>query len=105
MPTYDYTCANCGHVVEVIHGVHDPGPTICPQCGGLLRKRISLPAIHFSGTGWAKKDARQAAASRSGTPGKPGKPDGHGKAGADEDGTATSSVGSTEPPSAPSRKD
>lgn len=60
MPTYDYGCVNCGHVIEVVHGVHDPGPTVCPECGGLLRKRLSPPAIHFRGSGWAKKDARDA---------------------------------------------
>jgi putative FmdB family regulatory protein len=66
MPTYDYGCTNCGHVVEVVHGVNEPGPTVCPECGGLLRKRMSAPAIHFRGTGWAKKDARQAIAARTG---------------------------------------
>ena len=72
MPIYDYSCANCGHVVEVVHRVHEPGPTVCPECGGLLRKRISSPAIHFRGTGWAKKDARQAIAGRSGKAAKDG---------------------------------
>ncbi len=66
MPTYDYKCANCGHVVEVVRGVNEAGPTVCPECGGLLRKQMSAPAIHFRGTGWAKKDARQAIAARSG---------------------------------------
>ena len=66
MPIYDYACTNCGHVVEVVHGVHETGPTVCPNCGGLLRKRLSPPAIHFRGTGWAKKDARAAVASRTG---------------------------------------
>ena len=66
MPIYDYECSNCGHVVEVVHGVHEAGPTVCPNCGGLLRKRLSTPAIHFRGTGWAKKDARAAIAARSG---------------------------------------
>ena len=66
MPIYDYECSNCGHVVEVVHGVHEAGPTACPNCGGLLRKRLSTPAIHFRGTGWAKKDARAAIAARSG---------------------------------------
>ena len=65
MPTYDYGCTNCGHVIEVVHGVNEAGPTVCPECGGLLRKRLSAPAIHFRGTGWAKKDARQAIAARS----------------------------------------
>jgi putative FmdB family regulatory protein len=64
MPTYDYACVNCGHVIEVVHGVHDTGPTVCPQCGGLLRKRLTSPAIHFRGSGWAKKDARDAAETR-----------------------------------------
>jgi putative FmdB family regulatory protein len=66
MPTYDYKCANCGHVVEVVRGVNEAGPTVCPECGGLLRKQMSAPAIHFRGTGWAKKDARQAIAARAG---------------------------------------
>jgi putative FmdB family regulatory protein len=66
MPTYDYKCANCGHVVEVVRGVNEAGPTVCPECGGLLRKQMSAPAIHFRGTGWAKKDARQAVAARAG---------------------------------------
>lgn len=66
MPTYDYKCTNCGHVVEAVHGVNQPGPTVCPECGGLLRKQMSAPAIHFRGTGWAKKDARQAIAARAG---------------------------------------
>jgi putative FmdB family regulatory protein len=66
MPTYDYKCTNCGHVVEVVRGVNEAGPTVCPECGGLLRKQMSAPAIHFRGTGWAKKDARQAVAARAG---------------------------------------
>ncbi len=86
MPIYDYSCANCGHVVEVIHGVHEPRPTVCPECGGLLRKRISSPAIHFRGTGWAKKDARQAAAGRAEKAGKNGGRDREG--GTAEDGAA-----------------
>lgn len=60
MPTYDYECRNCGHRVEVLHGVNDPGPTACEQCGGTMRKLFSMPAIVFKGTGFAKKDARDA---------------------------------------------
>jgi putative FmdB family regulatory protein len=57
---YDYACQTCGHQVEVIHGVHEAGPSICPRCGGPMRKMVSAPAIHFKGSGWAKKDARDA---------------------------------------------
>lgn len=61
MPVYDYVCRDCGHIVEVIHGVHAPGPTKCTVCGGNLRKAVSAPAIVFKGSGWAKKDARMTA--------------------------------------------
>ena len=58
MPIYDYECRNCGHKVEVLHGVNDPGPTACERCGGQMRKLFSTPAIVFRGSGFAKKDFR-----------------------------------------------
>jgi putative FmdB family regulatory protein len=61
MPTYDYRCDDCGLEVEVRHGIHDRGPSTCGSCGGVTRKAMSTPAIHFKGSGWAKKDARAAA--------------------------------------------
>ena len=64
MPIYDYDCAECGRRIEVVHGVHAPGPTHCPNCGGgPLRKAISAPAVHFKGSGWAKKERHAAVAS------------------------------------------
>ena len=64
MPLYDYDCAACGRRVEVVHGVHAPGPAHCPNCGGgPLKKAISAPTIHFKGSGWAKKERRAAAKS------------------------------------------
>ena len=64
MPLYDYDCANCGRRFEVIHGVHADGPTACPLCGGgPVRKAITAAAVHFKGSGWAKKE-RGAAARR-----------------------------------------
>ena len=58
MPIYDYVCGNCGHLTEVVHGIHDPGPKFCPECGaeGTLTKAFAPPTIHFKGSGWAKKD-------------------------------------------------
>lgn len=63
MPFYDYACQSCGHKVEVMHGVNDTGPAACPRCGGEMRKLMSSVAIHFKGSGWAKKDARSASTS------------------------------------------
>jgi putative FmdB family regulatory protein len=68
MPIYEYECGSCARRVEVIHGIHSPGPGTCEACGGSLRKLLSPPAIVFKGSGWAKKDARSAGAGRS-TPG------------------------------------
>jgi putative FmdB family regulatory protein len=66
VPLYDYVCAACRHRFEVIHGVHDHGPTTCPNCGkGPVRKGITTAAIHYKGSGWAKKE-RHAATVRSG---------------------------------------
>ena len=62
MPLYDYDCSACGRRFEVVHGVHAEGPTVCPICGsGPIRKAIAAPAIHFKGTGWAKKERRATA--------------------------------------------
>ena len=58
MPIYDYVCETCGHVLEVIHGIDADGPGECPLCGGPMSKAFSAPAVHFKGSGWAKKDRR-----------------------------------------------
>jgi putative FmdB family regulatory protein len=58
VPVYDYLCSACGRVTEVIHGIHAPEPRFCPACGaeGTLTKAFAAPAVHFKGSGWAKKD-------------------------------------------------
>ena len=59
MARYDYTCAACGRRFEVVHGIHEEGPDACPLCGsGPVRKAFAAPAIHFKGSGWAKKERR-----------------------------------------------
>ncbi len=67
MPIYDYTCSSCRHLVEVIHGIYEVGPRFCPNCGieGSMRKGFVTPAVHFKGSGWAKKDRSTAASSKS----------------------------------------
>jgi putative FmdB family regulatory protein len=59
MPLYDYDCAACGRRFEVVHGVHAEGPAACPLCGrGPVRKAITAAAVHYKGSGWAKKERR-----------------------------------------------
>jgi len=61
MPVYDYDCAACGTRFEVIHGVHADSPATCPACGsGPVRKAVTAPAVHYKGSGWAKKERRSA---------------------------------------------
>jgi putative FmdB family regulatory protein len=66
MPVYDYDCEACGRRFELVHGVHAEPPMVCPLCGGgPIRKAISAPAIHYKGSGWAKKERRTASSSAS----------------------------------------
>jgi len=47
MPIYDYECADCGFIFEVMvdGGGHPP---LCPSCGGeQTKKLIAAPAIHI----------------------------------------------------------
>jgi putative FmdB family regulatory protein len=66
VPIYDYVCFDCKHRVEVIHGINDTGPRFCPSCGheGTMRKALGTPAIHFKGSGWAKKDRSSTSGTR-----------------------------------------
>ena len=94
MPIYDYTCTDCGHVTEVIHGINDDGPRFCPACGaeGVMRKGFATPAVHFKGSGWARKDRSSSGA---GSP-KPKSETAAGSDGAsDGTGKAEKSAGST----------
>jgi putative FmdB family regulatory protein len=96
MPVYDYDCAACGRRFEVIHGVHADPPTTCPLCGsGPVRKAIAAPAIHFKGSGWAKKERRAAAKSSSGRSKDGG--EGSSSSGGDTDAPAKETPSSSSP--------
>ena len=94
MPIYDYVCASCGQVTEVIHGINAPGPNFCPVCGkeGTLRKSFAAPAVLFKGSGWAKKDRSSSSGSRTKAGGSGSSEAGDGKGDA---GDAATSTGST----------
>ncbi len=52
MPLYEYQCADCGKVLEVIQRFSEDPLAECPECGGRLEKLLSAPAIQFKGSGW-----------------------------------------------------
>jgi putative FmdB family regulatory protein len=56
MPLYEYKCLKCHKKIEIIQKVGEPGPQICPYCGGTLIKLISIPSIQFKGSGWYVTD-------------------------------------------------
>ena len=92
MPIYDYVCSNCGHLTEVVHGINDPGPKFCPECGaeGTMTKAFAPPTIHFKGTGWAKKD-RSSSSSGSSRSSSSSKKDDNAKSGSSGDSGSSSS--------------
>ncbi len=105
MPTYDYVCHHCGHRFEVIHGVHADGPSHCPVCHSTsVRKGFAAPAVHFKGSGWAKKDrgsaARKSAAASADT--SPAAPNESAATGASPSDTTTGSSSSSTDSSASS---
>jgi putative FmdB family regulatory protein len=56
MPTYEYTCRDCGHTFEVVQPMSDDPLTVCPICEGALRKVFAPPAIAFKGSGFYATD-------------------------------------------------
>jgi putative FmdB family regulatory protein len=56
MPTYEYTCRDCGHTFEIVQSMLDEPLTMCPECGGSLRKVFAPPAISFKGSGFYSTD-------------------------------------------------
>ena len=100
MPIYEYACTSCGRSVEVIHGVHAAGPEVCEVCGGRMRKMLTTPSIHFKGSGWAKKDARDTARQRAGTASRDDSTDGAAVTGGTEKPAASGDASAAESGSA-----
>ena len=62
MPTYEYACAECGERLEAVQKFSDDPLTVCPACGGRLRKVFSPVGIVFKGSGFYRTDSRVSAA-------------------------------------------
>jgi len=110
MPTYEYTCAKCGHEFEFFQSMKDKPLTVCPKekCNlkkwgkGRVKKMMGVGAgLIFKGSGFyitdyrsenykqgAKKDAPATASS------------GEGKSGAETKPAGEKKVGESKPPSA-----
>jgi putative FmdB family regulatory protein len=58
VPTYQYTCTECGEPLETVQKFSDEPLTVCPACGGRLRKVFSAVGIVFKGSGFYRTDSR-----------------------------------------------
>ena len=56
MPTYDYQCADCGHVFELKQSFDSEPLGTCPQCGGIARRKFHAVPIIYKGTGFYTTD-------------------------------------------------
>jgi putative FmdB family regulatory protein len=65
MPLYEYQCQNCQEREEIIQKLSDPPHSVCPKCGGDMKKLISSPAIQFKGSGFYKTDYASSTSTKS----------------------------------------
>jgi len=58
MPTYDFTCQECGHTIEVFQKVDGPKRKKCKKCGKMRSERQlgKGGGIIFKGKGFYETD-------------------------------------------------
>ena len=99
MPTYQYSCNDCGHFHEIFQSFSDDSLTVCPECGGRLRKVFNAVGVVFKGSGFYRNDSRgQKVGAETGpeTGSEPkGESKGDTKAGAKGPGKSAETAGST----------
>src|SRR3954452_19367446 len=58
VPTYQYSCTECGHFFEAVQSFSDDSLTVCPECSGRLRKVFNAVGVVFKGSGFYRTDSR-----------------------------------------------
>ena len=58
MPTYSYRCTECGEAFDIQQAFTDDTLTVCPNCGGALRKLFNTVGVTFNGSGFYRTDSR-----------------------------------------------
>ncbi|MDF0532383.1 zinc ribbon domain-containing protein [Tsukamurella sp. 8F] len=69
MPTYSYKCTECDNQFDIVQSFSDDALTVCPECGGKLRKVFNSVGVVFKGSGFYRTDSR----SKADTSAKPAK--------------------------------
>jgi putative FmdB family regulatory protein len=57
VPTYSYACKSCEHTFDIQQALSEVSLTVCPECGGELRKVFGQVGITFKGSGFYKTDS------------------------------------------------
>jgi len=68
MPTYAYACRSCGHAFDAVQSFSDDALTVCPECGGELRKQYGSIGVTFNGSGFYRTDSRAGSGSSASAP-------------------------------------
>ena len=63
MPTYSYRCTECDTAFDIQQSFTDDSLTVCPTCGGKLRKVFSAVGVSFNGSGFYRNDSRSTTSS------------------------------------------
>ncbi|GAB3037838.1 hypothetical protein GCM10027052_16000 [Parafrigoribacterium mesophilum] len=58
MPTYSYRCSECDNAFDIQQAFTDSSLTVCPVCGGKLRKVFGVVGVTFNGPGFYRTDSR-----------------------------------------------
>ncbi len=64
MPTYEYTCKDCGENIEVFQSFSDKPLKKCKQCGGTLQKVFHARGIVFKGGGFYATDSKSSSSTK-----------------------------------------
>ncbi|MCQ1999391.1 FmdB family transcriptional regulator [Arthrobacter zhaoxinii] len=70
MPTYAYACKDCSHSFDIQQSFSEDSLTVCPECGGRLRKKFNSVGVVFKGSGFYRTDSRDAASTVPAAPAK-----------------------------------
>lgn len=65
MPTYAYACTSCAHSFDAVQSFSDDALTVCPECGGGLRKQYGSIGVTFNGSGFYRTDSRSGGGAKS----------------------------------------
>ncbi|MGH1526019.1 FmdB family zinc ribbon protein [Leifsonia sp. L25] len=95
MPTYSYSCRDCGHAFDIHQAFTDDALTVCPNCGGHLRKVFGTVGVTFNGSGFYRTDSRGGAKTGGGSSSGPSSSGSSGSSSSSSSSTGSSSGSSS----------